>query len=1743
MAGNKIEIDLSVQDKSGTIKQRTNEVKELHQELKSTKTTASNFGMPTGTQAGYQAMRASYGTSAQRASEDSTVGLQRTTVTTGFQRSGQQASRQSTYSPTQNEMSDYTIAGGVTGRGGAAARDFANQAQGLDGLVRLYAEYAARLFAASAAFTALRNAMDTDIMVRGMEQLSAASGTSLASMTKSFITASDGMISFREAAEAVTKATSSGMGREQVMQIAEVAKGASQALGLNMNDAVSRLTRGITKLEPELLDELGIFTKLDKAVTDYARTVGKSESALTDFERRQAFANAVLKEGRDKFSEIAQQGNPYDKLLASLKDVAQQMLSVVNTVITPIVKLFADNSTLIAGSIAIIATKIVSKAIPALGAYSEYLRKTAAASAVMATGEAHDAYAGQEKFLAKKLGRNAAQESLAKLSTVRVDIENEIESVSKRVGANYQQQLQQQQKILDLKKQALIIDKAIEAEQKKIADINQKIEERTSTQPKFLLEPWQYMKKQIADTAVAKTMGDQIKSKVVTATEEQGPVAAFGILKDLLGSAEDTKGMGKVSKVITAISSAFGILGQTILTVTRYLSRFIPFIGQAIALYEIYAAFFSNNTKEVAKFDSAIDQLNDTVKTATDVNDKYKQSMSIEAVLAYANSFNEITESVRKTADAYNEANQAAGFLDNVANAIKVVIPLWDSLEEKAAESTGTAVGALIKQLGNRPETEEYKKSIGNILGIEDTRRVNNKSVEEALRDLRGDSEKFAQVQGLIVDATEKANKKLQEQTLYLRGLKDAAQNAEKSATSFMNSLRDTSNLSIMMENNIKYLTQLDKALTSTDQSTRIAAVDSLKDVNFAAIFGEAAVEVARLSEEFEELQGPADAANKELVKVNKRIDELNSKTLRTWWQENELEGLKALKGGLDQVVTMATEKAAQIANLVSQAVSKSVDAQIEQTVKKYNLEVQKLGVEQAKFMASKAPVKTVGMIDYQAKLDKELVNIETQLLSAQYDLADSIDRLNSTIKQESDIRRKDLLEKAGVTVDGTDKRSIELQGINKRLESKVGSGGEMIGTSYQIADKFLEDFKSGKLKLSPQKLIEEAQVYLREFPEKLAQFDRILKNQLRKTAAANKAQQIDITATIDKINLTTQQAVEQIDNEIQSINVAISNIGSDTPARIQLAMDAANLILTKELDKIDLITQAKLDNLSKLKLPADQVEEQKRRIATEDKMARFKIEQAAKEKELENTAQKTLLVEKQKQDIIIKTAEAQKGLVIGEGLMFDLQRQSLDRVIRQAQDSIEIAELQKKLIISEKKLQEFESKTAAEGMTAAQLIQGGNLIAAVQEDKDALQRAKNLQGLRNRGVEAQNNYNNLLTQQKTIMAEFDASQERQAALDSKSIADRTFIVNKAEQQLNIQQKLGFLTDREIQVGQAAIAQAKLEIERDTELLNLARERLRIEKLLDLEKEKPQQFVYTEMGDRVRVKSDTEIQLESQLKGIGEKVDATKIKAKEGVESIQRDLDITPRMEKYSKAFIGFFDSMGDAIANWAATGKWNGKELVNSLIQDLLRYEMRLQMHALFVQGLKPLIGNFFSNLNFGSGIGYGSQDLGQYFAKGGAFDTMGSVPGYAKGGMFTNKVVDKPTFFMAAKGLGVMGEAGPEAIMPLRRDKSGKLGIMTFAQGDILPLGRNDNGDLAASISGTNNSSSSNTMGNTTINVHNYTGKEVNTQESTDARGNRRIEVTVGEMVGAEVSRVGGAPRQSINATYGLKPLLIRR
>ena len=133
--------------------------------------------------------------------------------------------------------------------------------------------------------------------------------------------------------------------------------------------------------------------------------------------------------------------------------------------------------------------------------------------------------------------------------------------------------------------------------------------------------------------------------------------------------------------------------------------------------------------------------------------------------------------------------------------------------------------------------------------------------------------------------------------------------------------------------------------------------------------------------------------------------------------------------------------------------------------------------------------------------------------------------------------------------------------------------------------------------------------------------------------------------------------------------------------------------------------------------------------------------------------------------------------------------------------------------------------------------------------------------------------------------------------------------------------------------------------------------------------------------------------------------------------------------ETMLQATTGAFNKMGDSLATFVNTGKGNFKDLAGSILQDISK--MLIQFATLRLA--KAAVGMF------EDGGAFGSSGL-LALAKGGAFNTQG-IQYYANGDIF-----NKPTAFRHAGGLGVMGEAGPEAVMPLTRGPNGKLGVQVF-------------------------------------------------------------------------------------------------
>jgi len=261
---------------------------------------------------------------------------------------------------------------------------------GSSGLVGAYATLAANVFAATAAFNALRGAAQVKTLVEGFTFLGNAAGQTSIQIAQGLREITGNAVSLEVALRSSAIALTSGFNTDQIAGLAEVAKNASIALGRNMADSIDRLFRGVAKLEPEILDELGIMVRLDTAVNKYAAQLKKSATELTDFERRQAFLNETLTQGALKYGDLSGRidPNPYDQLAGAFADLTEKGLNLINNVLTPFLSLLSSNSGALVGGIILFGSTILTTMIPALGQFAQKQAAVAVTAKQMADEQA-----------------------------------------------------------------------------------------------------------------------------------------------------------------------------------------------------------------------------------------------------------------------------------------------------------------------------------------------------------------------------------------------------------------------------------------------------------------------------------------------------------------------------------------------------------------------------------------------------------------------------------------------------------------------------------------------------------------------------------------------------------------------------------------------------------------------------------------------------------------------------------------------------------------------------------------------------------------------------------------------------------------------------------------------------------------------------------------------------------------------------------------------------------------------------------------------------------------------------------------------------------------------------------------------------------------------------------------------------------------------------------------------------------
>jgi lambda family phage tail tape measure protein len=1539
----------------------------------------------------------------------------------------------------------------------------------------------------------------------------------------------------REAMEATTKGTAAGLSAKQMEQLGEVANKASKALGIAMPDAISRLTRGISKLEPELLDELGLFTKIGPATENYARSIGKSTASLTDFEKRQAFANAVLKEGIDKFSAIEAAANPYDKLLASLKDLSFKALEIVNKVLVPLVNVLSQNPVALLGVLTAIGASIVKTAIPALGQYRENLKRLADDSRTTFTKMYSDqqmAFSNlsiDEGAKAEASFRNTkkTQDKIKKLqqegstftATKKTDYsalaskdpfaltQADLDSLDKRAktlartnAAEADRLTKHLVNLRDIRAQSDKIGndaaaKAIEGSEKwySTAYANDRINKQ-----KLQGLSMQTIRSNVAETQAL--LGTRAAWKKLN---DETNLARAGMLKVQTGIDENGKAIMQTAPKIndlqagyTKVAGSLGIVLQKIGTSVQAFGVYGQVIAAVVGTLYMVDSMFTKTEKEADAFSKAMGGVSDAVDNSNrTLTALAKQpgiaTASIQGFLALSNASNTTTGAIEAQLDATKALLKAldSSIWDKATNWIAGLF--GKDIASQAASNLARTVQSqldVFRAAGMGDEAESnFKKAIG----------VNSLDLETLTTKFKGSTA----AQDEFAKSNKGLNVRLLESSSSLQTFKSATEAVTKAYDEFIQSTA-SSNPLFKIGAALQTLSVSMQDLASKDISKVDAAFNELVDNPRKVVsFGQEFInQFTAIRQEFKTTLQEYTAYTQSIKSIQDQIaqktEQKKNAAGRIGFFENgriinpeNRDQVAARLGGDISVLKKAEKTVSQIqlgvntevfvkarnlftagVNDVFQRGAKLIEDALGQSSQKAALTIAQAGLgaltgERAAQLGT--------------RLKQDELKIQMQQLQTTIDLIASNTLLTATMNASNALMANEQAKNdpnASAVVKS--ERSAELLAaqIVKNTMGNVTSGKlkpedieKTAFTGREQVDKFI------KAALGP---------FLQQIAQQKATGIEIGGKQKALGIEGDRARALGKLEDLNKERNLTNDINQQYISRIDILS-SIDSLNSPQRAQERAALEDKILVnkqLQEEQGYLTAIKNANALNTADgreearvqgilLGLVKNRQKEEKDNKALSDRI-KFKVAELDVATKL-NALNEALL----DQDI------ARIGIV-SSLVGFSSEQNVL------ATSALENEKLTNKFALERKKIDDeiaiLQSETNKDNSKGIALKQTELALVTARQEKE-----KDNKGLQDA--------------LKLVEARFDLEQKlagfRKTAADAQS--------QQAEDELNYRKELGLVTSFDAVKEKANIDRGRVARETAQEQASIdkdiAKKSLLEKKILEIEASGDSALA----GDYEAVNNMT-----NSINAQSAALDATN---KQKMNAIDLNEKLGSKMTGFSKIVENSFQSMADALADFARTGKLDFKALVDQMILDLIRFEMRAQMSSLFTAagglgGLMKLIG-FGGASGMGAspdGINVGNNLLVQ--AKGGAYDT--GLKTFAKGGMFTNSVVNQPTLFKFAQGTGLMGEAGPEAIMPLKRDSNGNLGVRSGQQGS-----------------------------NVDVVVNNYGNEKATTKETTDSRGNRRIEVIVGDMVASELSRPGSSVQQSLSNNYGNRPSVARR
>ena len=232
-----------------------------------------------------------------------------------------------------------------------------------------------------------------------------------------------------------------------------------------------------------------------------------------------------------------------------------------------------------------------------------------------------------------------------------------------------------------------------------------------------------------------------------------------------------------------------------------------------------------------------------------------------------------------------------------------------------------------------------------------------------------------------------------------------------------------------------------------------------------------------------------------------------------------------------------------------------------------------------------------------------------------------------------------------------------------------------------------------------------------------------------------------------------------------------------------------------------------------------------------------------------------------------------------------------------------------------------------------------------------------------------------------------------------------------------------------------------------------------------------------------------------------------------------------------------------DAFVDFAMTGKLSFSDLANSIISDLVRIAYQAMVVAPLLEGLtggksgglvSGITGLFGGGSVVDSALGASNAAIGAMFSAKGNVFSGGNISDYS------GSIVTQPTAFsfgrhlsMFAGGGGIMGEAGPEAILPLDRASNGRLGLAMSGMDDIMQQAQRGFAAESAKYMKFIAEQRQTMKPQITVNVINKTGQQVQAQTTAapDGQGGMNMEIVLTQIEAGIVQRDAAGKSQLVN------------